>query len=322
VLELVIAQPTTSLLATLAHLRWLLALTWVLSVLGCAGIIGGLVHRGLRPLRQLGAQIEGLDEAGLDRRLAIPDAPAELLPIVGQLNALLDRLRAAFERERAFSGFAAHELRTPLAGLRATLEVALSRERRPEDHRTAEEQCLEITTRMQSMVETLLDLARPAAAASDEEALPLESLLESCWGSHAELVRERGLTLQADGVAGVTVQADHRYLQRILENLLENAASYADADTTIRVQAEIAGDRVHLEISNRATAASAEVAERAFDAFWRADRSRTGTGLHAGLGLALCRKLATQLDATIAATYVDSVFTVTVGGLPAATSRA
>ncbi len=143
-LILSLARDDLALRAALASLRFALILVGLLATLASAGLLAWLVPVGLRPVEALARDIGGIDERKLSERIDPGGAPAELRPIVQRLNELLGRLHAAFEREKIMTADVAHELRTPLAGLRSTLEVALSRERDQSAYRTALSECLSI----------------------------------------------------------------------------------------------------------------------------------------------------------------------------------
>jgi two-component system, OmpR family, heavy metal sensor histidine kinase CusS len=318
-LDMVVAQDTTELARDLGELRWLLLLGWLTSSLGCAGILRWVVGRSLRPLDGLGAQIEALDEARLDRRLELASAPRELRPIVDRLNEMLARLAQAFEREQTLTAHAAHELRTPLTGLRSTLEVCLARPRAGEEYREAAADCLEITLMMQTMVERLLELHRTREPLYERAALA--RLVDEAWTPHEELARRRDLTLAREFDPRLEVHTDVESLRRILANLLENAASYADTGGTIELAARCDGAQLGIEVSNPAGAAPEGLERHAFEAFWRADASRTDVGRHAGLGLSLCKRIVESLAGSIDAACEEGRFTVRVR-LPVPTAGA
>ncbi|MCB9896756.1 MAG: hypothetical protein H6825_02005 [Planctomycetes bacterium] len=312
--ELVVAQDVDSVTSTLRHLRRMLALAWLMSATGCALIVVWVVHGGLRPLVALRTQIGEVDATRLDRRIELPGAPVELAPVVDQLNGLMERLRDAFAREQAFTDHAAHELRTPLAGLRATLEVALLRKRSPEDYAASARQCLEIVVLMHGMVETLLDLSRAGPAGRAPELVDVDALLRRAFGPYEDAARAVDLEFVPD-VADDARQArvDVPLVERVLGNLLQNAVAHGDPGGTLAVRAaRTASGALRVEVSNPAAQVTSDDAARAFDAFWRADASRTGTGGHAGLGLTLCQRIVERLGGTIAARAGDGRFTVTV----------
>lgn len=312
VLEVLAARPTSDLDGTLAQLRLLLVLTWLTSSIGCAAILSWVVRRGLNPLGLLRRELRGLDEGSLDQRVQLPDAPEELAPVVHQLNELLGRLQGAFAREHAFTAHAAHELRTPLAGLRTTLELALARPRTVEGYRESAQSCLQIALEMQGMVEDLLELARLADPGPRPRVpVRVDQLLQECREPYLARAEERRLRWKVDLEPGVLVSVEPQLLRRVLHNLMDNAVSYADPATTIEVVAH-AGTSLELRVSNRTTGAPHDVAQHAFDPLWRADASRTATGRHAGLGLSLCKRILELLGGTIEARYEDEVFTVTL----------
>ncbi len=162
-MHLVAAEAAVGVDAFLSRLRTLLVGVGALGGLLVAGILAFVVRRSLRPLDHLAGEISGLSDENMSARVRVPVLPREVAPVVDQLNQLLARLEAAFEREHTFASDIAHELRTPLAGLRSTLEVALSRTREADDYRATMDGLLAIVRRVENMVETLLYLGRGPA---------------------------------------------------------------------------------------------------------------------------------------------------------------
>jgi two-component system heavy metal sensor histidine kinase CusS len=235
--------------------------------------------------------------------------------VVDQLNGLMERIGGAFEREQAFASDAAHELRTPLAGLRATLELALSRPRENESLRATAEQSLEITLEMEALVATLLDLARVSALTRrPAQAVDLAALLQTRWSAHASAAEKRGLRLEVHVPAEARVETDAALLGRVLDNLVENAVAYAASSSPVEVVVETGGTQElagwRLSFTNRVQDPDPQLAERALQAFWRADGSRSDTGRHAGLGLPLCRRIVETLGGTLETELVGERFTV------------
>jgi two-component system heavy metal sensor histidine kinase CusS len=311
--ELVLAQSTERLRETLAALSRLLVIAWATSSAGCAAILTWIVSRGLRPLGQLRQRIQTLDAEVLGQQIDLAQAPAELEPVVEQFNGLLARLHAAFDRERAFTSDAAHELRTPLSGLRSTLEVFLSRERDAVQAQEAAENCLAITLEMQALVETLLEMASAEGGNTNDElsVVDLDVLVRRNWERlDADVSGDHALTLDVDGDLQLT--AAPSLLDRILSNLLQNARAHGDEGHPIEVSAHRQDGHVIISVTNQASEAPSNVAEHAFEAFWRADTARTAIGRHAGLGLPLCRRLATRMGASLEAHYTYGRFTTTL----------
>lgn len=312
--EVVVAEPSGELDSILGHLRWLLVASWaVTSILSAAGLTW-IVNRGIAPLDALGEQIQGKDEGHLDTPFALPGAAEELEPVVDRLNGFMGRVRGAIEREHAFAAHAAHELRTPLSGLRSTLEVSLSRDRDAEEHRESERASLAIAIQLERLVGKLLDLARTAdpGAATARERVPLLPLVRECWTPFSDAAAERGVLLEIDVPEGLAVHSDRQLLGRVVQNLLENLGNYADEESVARLAARSTPRGVELVVENRSATVTQEVVARAFESFYRSDAARSGGGRHAGLGLALCRQIVELLGGTIVADGGRGRFRVTV----------
>lgn len=261
-----------------------------------------VVRRSLAPLQALSRRVAEVDESTLGEPIELPDVALELAPIVSAFDSTRERLNSAFERERRFTADAAHELRTPLAGLRAVLEVVLRRERSLQEHREAAKQCLEVTESMQGMVEALLSLARREDASASAGPVEIAEVLGRAFRSVEASMSARSLVLvrDFDGSQSYVVHASPVLVERILSNIASNAAEYADHGTPINAVIQRADDgALSVQVSNECSALPGDIASAAFEPFWRADASRTGEGQHVGLGLALVAKAAEAMGATV-----------------------
>jgi len=290
---LVVARAIRDTDRSLAILGLVLAAAWVGAAGLTAVVLDWIVSRGVRPVRDLTAQIADIRDAGLSARVALDNAPAELAPVVARLNDLLAQLDAAFEREKAFTANVAHELRTPLTGLLTTLELALSRERTPDAYRDAIRRCHVVCSQMSGMVDNLLCLARAESGRVrvKPEPVDLDGLLNECWGPLSDRAEERGLhvTWSLDGPADLIT--DRGLLRMVLLNVLSNAVNHADEGGTVRIRSGRADGGAEIVAANSGSALTGEEARRACDRFWQGDAARSATGVHCGLGLALCRTL-------------------------------
>lgn len=255
---------------------------------------------GLRPVEAIAAQVEGLDAEQLATRVGLDRMPRELAPIVAQLNALLDRLKASFERERRFTGNVAHELRTPIAELRTLAEVG---GKWPDDTESVVrffEDVHDVARRMENVIANLLLLARCQAGVERVEHTPtaLRPLLEAAWKRLAPRAAHAGLEFELDVPAGLVVESDPGKLEIMLANVLGNAVSYAPPGSTIRAAAAGDGAGPHLDIENAAEPLEDDEIERLAEPFWRRDEARSSPD-HAGLGLSVVRELAETLGLTV-----------------------
>jgi len=305
---LAFARSTEAVDATVDRVAAVLVGVGLAGILLCVVLLFGVVRFGLSPVRSLAQAIAAIREDDLSARLAAATTAAELAPVAERLDELLGRLAAAFARERELTAEIAHELRTPLSGLRATLEVALDRERPADRYRTALVECLAITRQTEGVVESLLSLARLDAGQVVIAATPidLDQLVRDVLATVHTRATERHLEITTD-LPPITRTLDRDKVRVIITNLVDNAVTYAEEGGHVRV--ELAGDVVR--ISNTGCTLDRDQIAHVFERFWRADASRTASG-HVGLGLALCKKLADLLGATITAEVTGGRFIATL----------
>lgn len=299
---LAVARDTLDLDRFLDRLKLLLVFVVAAATITSISVLGWQVSRSLRPVDRLAGRIARIDERALADRLDPADTPAELAIVTVRLNELLGRLNSAFRREQLLTANAAHELRTPLAGLRTTLEVALSRERDAIAYRQALADCLHVCTQTQRLVDDLLSLARLESGADARPAEPVDvaAALSEIWRTYEESVRSRGVRVEWDvTTTGLCVHTDREKLRIALANVLGNAAEYVDAGGSIVVRGRRDERGVELHIANTGSRLSSDDLARVFDPFWRGDAARAQTGSHFGLGLALCRTIVTRLGGSI-----------------------
>lgn len=303
---LVVARSREPLDSLIASTRLAIVGAGAAAALLAALLVGLAVASGLRPLRAISAQVRALHAENLGARVSAPGAPSELAPIVHQLNALLARLEASFERERRFAGHVAHELRTPIAELRSLAEVGV---RWPEDLASTRRfftDVHEIAGRMERVVVDLLLLARCHAGVEKAQRRPVRL---------APLVRSQA---GADRVAidvpeGLVVDSDPLKLSLIVSNLLDNALAYAAPGGAVRCVAEGRDSRFRLEITNPAEPLTEEDMRNLAEPFWRKDRARSPEG-HSGLGLSLVTALAQLLGLEVSFRHEGGLFQAVLCG--------
>jgi len=308
-ITVVFARTTTAVDATSTKIARVMIGVGLAGCVVCLVLLLLVVHVGLRPNRDLASTIAGIREADLSARVAKATTATELAPIAERLDEMLGRLAAAFTRERELTAEVAHELRTPLAGLRATIELALDRERPAERYRAALEQSLSITHQTSRVVESLLSLARLDAGQASLDATPIDvdQLVRDAVATIHSRAVERGIQIVTE-LDAVTLTTDHDKLRIVVTNLLDNAVTYAGAGGELRITL-IGGV---LRVMNTGCTLTPEQAAHVFDRFWRRDTSRDQAAGHVGIGLALCKKLVELLDGKIDVTVRDGRFTATV----------
>lgn len=279
--------------ALLARLAWTLALAALTGALAVS--VGGfmLVRLGLAPLHKLVEQTRLVTATDLERRLDGAGQADELQPLIGQFNALLDRLGAAYKQMEAFNADVAHELNTPLATLISSCELALRKPRSTEELRESMGSNLEDLHRLANIVGDMLFLSNADRGVPARRAWTpsLAALAVEVLEFHEAALLDAGLKAEVLGDAAAEVDA--RLLRRALSNLLGNATRYASPGSAVllRIERHSSGD-VSLAVHNLGPTIEAAHLPRLFDRFYRADPSRTHADRNHGLGLAIVAAIA------------------------------
>ena len=299
--ELVVAEEPGEIVTFLSRLKYLLMTVGGFTALGVAVMLTVVIRTSLRPLDELTGQIASLSNTDMSARVALSVTPREVEPIVAELNQLLARLETTLEQERTFSADIAHELRTPLAGLRSAVEVALARPRAADDYRDTLESSLTILLRVQAMVETLLYLGRLESGQIEIEESPADvgELVEASWIPLDEAARARRLDVTFALPRGVQVITDPILLEIAIRNVLENAVVHSNEAGYVRIEATQSGGSSILRIANSGSQVAPEGVATLLHRFARGDASRRASGEHFGLGLALVAKIAAALRFTM-----------------------
>ncbi len=314
-LRFALARDILDVNATLEQLALVLVLIGVLTAVTTIGLLALLIHVGLKPVDQLARDISGIDEKLLAMRNDRATTPRELRPIVNQLNNLFGRLDAAFSREKTMTADVAHELRTPLAGIRSTLEVTLSRQRDSASYREAISTCLSITIQTQKLVENLLAIVRHDAQSEPigKESTNIEAMLRDAWGAFEVTAREKGLHVGWQIETDLAIDTDHQMLSTVLSNLFENAVNYTDRSGSVMIEAGRRNGTLEICVANSGGQIKPEDVTRVFDRFWRGDIARRKDGAHCGLGLSLCKTIVERLGGSITARSLpEDEFSITV----------
>jgi heavy metal sensor kinase len=256
------------------------------------------IRRGLQPLQQLA------DRAALvssqDWQLRVPadaERTAELRPLLQSMTNMLARLERSFVQQKEFLGNAAHELKTPVAVLKSTLQSLLQRPRSPEEYQTGVEHSLEDLQRLEQLLQWMLRLARAEQWAHGvlRRDLPVVDVTATCEEA-VERVRhlttERGLTVRLTTNGQVPLRADPEDLQLVWSNLLENAVRYSPQGGSVEMTVACAnGGPARITIEDHGTGIPPDELPHVFERFYRGDPSRNRATGGFGLGLAIAKAL-------------------------------
>jgi signal transduction histidine kinase len=236
------------------------------------------LHIGLRPLRRLSHLAGNIAPATIDARLPVESAPREVAPLVEAFNAALDRLEAGWRAQRDFSANAAHELRTPLATLRAQVESLLE----PDERRAASEEF----ERLGRLIGQLLSLAdAEGGVPGPTTRFDLVALSRAVASDMAGLILSSGRSVGFDSADETFMVEGHAGLaETALRNLLENAVRHTPPGAEILVSVDDAGV---IRVSDDGPGVPAAIRHRVFERFSRGDPKGPG----AGLGLSIVRQI-------------------------------
>src|SRR5438093_1747254 len=255
------------------------------------------VKRGLGPLAKLSDEIKARSPGDL-RPIPAAGTPEETQPLVAALNGLLDEVAQASRNQQRFLANAAHQLRTPLAGLQAHTELTLAKAL-PAEVRAELEQVHQATIRTARLANQLLALARAEPGARGNAAeLNLKTLAEGeadAW-VHQALARDVDLGFELDWAP---VQGDAFLLREALANLVHNAIEYSQRGGRATVRTGRRGADSFLEVEDDGPGIPDAERERVLERFYRVPGT-SGTG--SGLGLAIVREIAAGHGATISIT--------------------
>jgi two-component system sensor histidine kinase QseC len=265
---------------------WPMAVAWPIIAL----ILWFSVGASLKPLSALADAIRARSPRQLGR-IEVAGVPSEVVPVVASLNELLAVVEGALEREKQFTGNAAHELRTPLAGIKAQAEAGLGS--RDEREKTEALEAINLgVERASRMVGQLLTLARvdPESAALNRHSLDLSALAAEVVARHFPAARAKRIELAVSGneVAHM-VPGEAQYLELLLSNLLDNAIRYSPEDSAVEVKLSQVAGEVCLEVEDSGPGIPRPDRARVFDRFVRLEGA---PGEGSGIGLAIVKRIA------------------------------
>jgi signal transduction histidine kinase len=312
--------------ALVADVRRLVTAIAGIGAVALLGVLGGgwwLIGHALTPVGRIGRTARAMIDGDLTARIPAGHVETELGQLADVLNDAFDRLYMSLERQRQFTADASHDLRTPLTTMQAETDWALARPRTPEEYQASLDVCRRAGARMQTLVQSLLELARAEAS---ERPPRVECAVEPVIAAVLEDVRPladtRQIRLSASTGSHIVV-ADAQLLRASIANLLTNAIQYnhdgGRVDVRVAVDETSGGRWIRIDVDDSGIGLTAEQAARVFDRFYRVDPARTARSGGAGLGLSVVSAFARTHGGavTVDSTHgVGSCFTLRLPAQP------
>ena len=246
-----------------------------------------VAQRVLAPVGDIASLAERIEAYDLSARLNA-NAKDELGRLCASFDRMLDRLESAFARERRFVADASHELRAPLAVLRAETELALRREREPQEYRDALVSVAREAVRLAELVDELLAAARAEVDAQQRQTLDAGEVVRLLGDRVRPAAATRGIDVRVNAQRALA-QANRATLERALLAVVHNALQYGRSDGVIRLSAARNGHAVNIEIADDGPGFTADALAHATERFWRGDAAHPRGGT--GLGLSIARTI-------------------------------
>ncbi len=264
-----------------------------------AVVFGNMIaKRGLARLRLMADIASEIEAHDLSRRLGVPSQPDELGRLCAAFDRMLDRLEAAFKRERRFTADASHELRGPLSVIKAEADLSLKRERSAAEYRKTLETILAESARLDSLTSDLLAAARTESKADgSKRRSDLGAIVQGVIERLQILAAARNVKIQSRIFPGCSVNGDQEGLTRVVFALLHNAVKYCHEEGHVDAAVERYEGGIQFTVTDDGPGFSTNAINNAFARFWRDKgvHDREGTGL----GLSIAQNIIQNFGGTI-----------------------
>jgi signal transduction histidine kinase len=305
VLNIIYAAPTDESTRAIAYAAIGIAIGTAALLLITVGLAVLGLRRGLQPLAELAGSASAVSTANweLNPSEAARDT-MELAPLTRAMTTMLDGLHRAFDQQREFLANAAHELKTPVAILKSTLQSLLQKPREAEEYRAGLEEALQDMARLEKLLHSMLRLARAEQWASgsarrDLQVIDVATTCQSAIERLTPVARERNVEVKLITNGAMPLRADAEDLELVWANLVENAIRFSPAGGQIQVRLHANGSTGTVEVADNGPGMGAEELTHIFDRFHRGDSSRARDTGGYGLGLAISKALVEAYGGTI-----------------------
>ncbi len=266
--------------------------------------IGGYLvsRRALRPLDELSRAIKNISNENLNQQINLPDIPEELKGLVDSFNDMLTRLNRAFEQQKRFISDLSHELKTPISVILMQSELILKRERNPDEYRKALQTIQSTASVMSELIEKMLLVAslNSKYAALHLEECTLGEIIEKSLSILSPEITRREVIINNSCREEIKLMCDKTAMLEVMINLIDNAIKYNRPSGSVSIECSIKDERVIIKVKDTGKGIEKEKLEHIFEAFFRADASRSKSiNRGFGLGLSIVKKIVELHKGTI-----------------------
>lgn len=295
------AMSSESSLSVIQKLSTVLWISYFIVLIGLYFISRFLAGRSIIPIRNITDTIAKITKNNLQQRVELPQNKDEIYDLSYSFNDLLNRIEDVLDRERRFTSDASHELRTPLASLRGTLEVLIRKPRSQEIYQEKVEYCLQEIDRMTTILEQLLQLARFEATHQNKQdkLKSLSSIFEETIHHFQTQIISKKLQINLDLKDGYKVLVPAFNSSIIIDNIMSNAIKYAHEGTAIDISGDIIENRFICTVQDRGIGIKESDLNSIYDSFFRSDALHHKSISGHGLGLAIAKRCADEIQAEL-----------------------
>jgi signal transduction histidine kinase len=283
--------------------------------------IGGyiLAVQATKPIADIINTTSRLRPQNLTERFIIKGTGDELDRLTLTINSFLDRIADFIQKKREFVANAAHELRSPLTAIGAASELALARERTPEEYRKTLGEISDKCEHFRLLINQLLLLAETEAGANiPHHVIQMDRIIEKSYDMFKDVALQQHIHFKLDSTSPALVLGEARQIQQVVNNLIDNALKFTPEGGTIVVELYKEASKIVLNVSDTGVGISKEDQSKVFDRFFQADRSHTKNAEAFGgngLGLSICKAIVESMGGNISVTSIPekgSTFTITL----------
>jgi len=300
-------------------LSWLMlaSMGFVVLIAPVGGYI--LAVHATKPVADIINTTSRLRPQNLTERFVIKGTGDELDRLAITINGFLDRIATFIEKKREFIANAAHELRSPLTAIGAASELALARDRTPEEYRETLGEISDKCDHFRLLINQLLLLAETEAGANlPHHVIQMDCIIEKSYDMFKDVASQQHIHFKLDSTNPALVLGEAKQIQQVVNNLIDNAIKFTPEGGTIVVELYKEASKIVLNVSDTGVGISKEDQSKVFDRFFQADRSHTKNAEALGgngLGLSICKAIVESMGGTISVTSIPekgSTFTITL----------